>query len=82
MKAKLALIVLAGQSMVSLYTFGGEADDSWQNLSHVTRERYYTVVTGSRIAVQGISLPRMIMRLLSNCPMQPLSLSTGATCFV
>jgi len=44
MRTRSGLLVLACQLIFSLYASGAADDDSWHNLSRVTRERYYTVV--------------------------------------
>jgi hypothetical protein len=38
---------------VSIYASGATQDDSWQNLRHITRERYYTVLDRKSDCVTG-----------------------------
>ena len=44
MRPQFHLLVLTCQFIFSLVASGATTDDSWRNLRHVTRERFYTVV--------------------------------------
>jgi hypothetical protein len=53
MRIRSDLFLIASCLFASLYAFGAIQDDSWQNLKHVTRERYYTVLDRKSNCVTG-----------------------------
>jgi hypothetical protein len=53
MRIRSDLFLIASCLFASLYAFGAIQDDSWQNLKHVTRERYYTVFDRKSNCVTG-----------------------------
>jgi len=53
MRIRLDLFLIASCFFASPYASGATQDDSWQNLKHVTRERYYTVLDRKSNCVTG-----------------------------
>jgi hypothetical protein len=53
MRPQFRLFVLTCQFIFSPFASAATTDDSWQNLTHVTNERYYTVVDRKSNCITG-----------------------------